>query len=56
MKREEAEEHIKKMKEVMDTIDELHAKVGSSQEILKNDEISIQFLNNVMSLLRLVKK
>ena len=43
VKREEAEEHIKKMKEVMDTIDELHAKVGSSQEILKNDEISIQF-------------
>ncbi|MGG1610274.1 MerR family transcriptional regulator [Bacillus wiedmannii] len=43
VKREEAEEHIKKMKEVMDTIDDLHAKVRSSQEILKNDEISIEF-------------
>ncbi|HDR4563040.1 TPA: MerR family DNA-binding transcriptional regulator [Bacillus luti] len=43
VKREEAEEHIKKMKEVMETIDDLHAKVGSSQEILKNDEISIEF-------------
>ncbi|WP_131934125.1 MerR family transcriptional regulator [Bacillus thuringiensis] len=43
LKREEAEEHIKKMKEVMETIDDLHAKVGSSQEILKNDEISIEF-------------
>ncbi|WP_377866710.1 helix-turn-helix domain-containing protein [Bacillus sp. R86525] len=43
LKREEAEEHIKKMKEVMETIDDLNAKVGSSQEILKNDEISIEF-------------
>ncbi|AZJ19071.1 MerR family transcriptional regulator [Bacillus wiedmannii] len=43
LKREEAEEHIKKMKEVMETIDDLHAKVVSSQEILKNDEISIEF-------------
>ncbi|HDR4726477.1 MerR family DNA-binding transcriptional regulator [Bacillus cereus group sp. Sample62] len=43
VKREEAEEHIKKMKEVMETIDDLHAKVVSSQEILKNDEISIEF-------------
>ncbi|WP_419180306.1 MerR family transcriptional regulator [Bacillus mobilis] len=43
VKREEAEEHIKKMKEVMETIDDLHAKVVSSQEILKNDEISIKF-------------
>ncbi|EOP58290.1 MerR family transcriptional regulator [Bacillus nitratireducens] len=43
LKRAEAEEHIKKMKEVMETIDDLHAKVGSSQEILKNDEISIEF-------------
>ncbi|HDR6309358.1 TPA: MerR family DNA-binding transcriptional regulator [Bacillus cereus] len=42
VKREEAEEHIKKMKEVMETIDDLHAKVVSSQEILKNDEISIE--------------
>ncbi|PEQ44055.1 MerR family transcriptional regulator [Bacillus cereus] len=43
VKREEAEDHIKKMKEVMETIDDLHAKVRSSQEILKNDEISIEF-------------
>ncbi|MDR4985999.1 MerR family transcriptional regulator [Bacillus cereus] len=43
LKRAEAEEHIKKMKEVIETIDGLHAKVGSSQEILKNDEISIKF-------------
>ncbi|TXR99261.1 MerR family transcriptional regulator [Bacillus sp. SH7-1] len=43
VKREEAEDHIKKMKEVMETIDDLHAKVRSSQEILKNDEISIGF-------------
>ncbi|WP_396022504.1 helix-turn-helix domain-containing protein [Bacillus cereus group sp. BfR-BA-01379] len=43
VKREEAEEHIKKMKEVMETIDDLHEKVGSSQEILKNDGISIEF-------------
>ncbi|MGH1298678.1 MerR family transcriptional regulator [Bacillus pretiosus] len=42
VKREEAEEHIKKMKEVMETIDDLRAKVVSSQEILKNDEISIE--------------
>ncbi|WP_448163476.1 MerR family transcriptional regulator [Bacillus mobilis] len=45
LKREEAEEHIKKMKEVMETIDDLHAKVVSSQEILKNDEISIEFFD-----------
>jgi DNA-binding transcriptional MerR regulator len=43
LKREEAEENIKKMKEVIETIDCLNAKVGSSQDILKNDEISIQF-------------
>ncbi|PFD71951.1 MerR family transcriptional regulator [Bacillus cereus] len=43
VKREEAEDHIKKMKEVMETIDDLHAKVRSSQEILKNDKISIGF-------------
>ena len=43
VKREEAEEHIKKMEEVMETIDDLHTKVVSSQEILKNDEISIEF-------------
>ncbi|ALQ66634.1 MerR family transcriptional regulator [Bacillus thuringiensis] len=43
VKREEAEDDIKKMKEVMETIDDLHAKVRSSQEILKNDEISIGF-------------
>ncbi|MBE7104837.1 MerR family transcriptional regulator [Bacillus cereus] len=43
LKREEAEEHIKKMKEVIETIDDLNAKVGSSQEILKNDEIAIKF-------------
>lgn len=42
LKRDEAEEHIRKMKEVMETIDGLNAKVGSSQEILKNDEICIQ--------------
>ncbi|MFE9079486.1 MerR family transcriptional regulator [Bacillus mobilis] len=45
VKREEAEEHVKKMKEVMETIDDLHAKVVSSQEILKNDEISIEFFD-----------
>lgn len=43
VKRAEAEEHIKKMKEVMDTIDGLHAKVGSSQEMLKHDEVSVEF-------------
>ncbi len=43
LKRAEAEEHIKKMKEVIETIDGLNEKVGSSQDILKNDEISIQF-------------
>ncbi|EJQ74015.1 MULTISPECIES: MerR family transcriptional regulator [Bacillus] len=43
LKREEAEEHIKKMKEVIETIDGLNEKVGSSQEILKSDEISIEF-------------
>ncbi|EOQ14661.1 hypothetical protein KQ3_00168 [Bacillus cereus B5-2] len=43
VKREEAEEHMKKMEEVMETIDDLHTKVVSSQEILKNDEISIEF-------------
>ncbi|MEK4577034.1 MULTISPECIES: MerR family DNA-binding transcriptional regulator [Bacillus] len=43
LKRAEAEEHIKKMKEVIETIDGLNAKVGSSQEILKGDEVCIQF-------------
>ncbi|EJP93851.1 hypothetical protein IC3_02339 [Bacillus cereus VD142] len=43
LKREEAEEHIKKMKEVIETIDGLNEKVGSSQEILKSDEVCIQF-------------
>ncbi|MDM5426319.1 MerR family transcriptional regulator [Bacillus mycoides] len=43
LKRDEAEEHIRKMKEVMETIDVLNAKVGSSKDILKNDEISIKF-------------
>lgn len=43
VKRTEAEEHIKKMKEVMETIDGLHAKVGSSQEMLKYDEVSVEF-------------
>ncbi|MCQ6568090.1 MerR family transcriptional regulator [Bacillus mycoides] len=43
LKRAEAEEHIKKMKEVIETIDGLNEKVGSSQEILKSDEISIEF-------------
>ncbi|EJR29299.1 MULTISPECIES: MerR family transcriptional regulator [Bacillus] len=44
VKREEAEEHIKKMKEVIETIDGLNEEVGSSQEILKSDEVCIQFL------------
>ncbi|MGE6347539.1 MerR family transcriptional regulator [Bacillus mycoides] len=44
VKRAEAEEHIKKMKEVIETIDGLNEKVGSSQEILKSDEVCIQFL------------
>ncbi|MGH0596117.1 MerR family transcriptional regulator [Bacillus mycoides] len=43
LKREEAEEHIKKMKEVIETIDGLNEKVGSSQEILKGDEVYVQF-------------
>ena len=43
LKRAEAEEHIKKMKEVIETIDGLNEKVGSSQEILKSDEVCIQF-------------
>ncbi|EJQ42174.1 hypothetical protein IEE_04337 [Bacillus cereus BAG5X1-1] len=43
VKRAEAEEHIKKMKEVIETIDGLNEKVGSSQEILKSDEVCIQF-------------
>ncbi|MBE7150050.1 MerR family DNA-binding transcriptional regulator [Bacillus mycoides] len=43
LKRDEAEEHIRKMKEVMETIDVLNAKVGSSKDILKSDEISIKF-------------
>lgn len=44
VKRAEAEEHIKKMKEVIETIDGLNEKVGSSQEILKSDEVCMQFL------------
>ncbi|WJE21133.1 helix-turn-helix domain-containing protein [Bacillus cereus] len=43
VKRAEAEEHIKKMKEVIETIDDLNEKVGSSREILKSDEVCIQF-------------
>lgn len=43
LKRAEAEEHIKKMKEVIETIDGLNEKVGSSQEILKSDEVCVQF-------------
>ncbi|PJO42848.1 MerR family transcriptional regulator [Lysinibacillus xylanilyticus] len=43
-KKYEAEEKIKKMQEVIETIDNLNMKVESSKEILNNDEISIQFL------------
>lgn len=43
VKREEAEEHIKKMQEIIKTIDSLNRKVENSKDILHNDEISIQF-------------
>ncbi|WP_259416876.1 MerR family transcriptional regulator [Bacillus toyonensis] len=43
LKRNEAEENIKKMREVIETIDCLNEKVGSSQDILKDDGISITF-------------
>lgn len=36
------------MREVIETIDCLNEKVGSSQDILKDDGISITFLNSVM--------
>ncbi|PEA55054.1 MerR family transcriptional regulator [Bacillus pseudomycoides] len=43
LKRDEAEEHIKKMQEVIKTIDTLNRKVEHSKDIVNNDEISIQF-------------
>ncbi|MGG0186062.1 MerR family transcriptional regulator [Bacillus rhizoplanae] len=43
LKRGEAEENIKKMQEVIKTIDGLHMKVETSKDIVNNDEISIQF-------------
>ncbi|CAG9611971.1 Multidrug-efflux transporter 1 regulator [Bacillus rhizoplanae] len=43
LKRYEAEENIKKMQEVIKTIDSLHMKVENSKDILNNDEISIKF-------------
>ena len=43
VKREEAEEHIKKMQEIIKTIDSLNRKVEHSKDILHNDEIFIQF-------------
>lgn len=43
LKREEAEENIKKMQEIIKTIDSLHMKVETSKDIVNNDEISIQF-------------
>ncbi|MEI4801674.1 helix-turn-helix domain-containing protein [Bacillus sp. NPDC077411] len=43
LKRDEAEEHIKKMQEIIKTIDSLNRKVERSKDILHHDEISIQF-------------
>ncbi|PGZ97125.1 MerR family transcriptional regulator [Bacillus pseudomycoides] len=43
LKRNEAEESIKKMQEVIKTIDNLNMKVETSKDILNNDEISIKF-------------
>ncbi|EEM06614.1 MerR family transcriptional regulator [Bacillus pseudomycoides] len=43
LKRYEAEENIKKMQEVIKTIDSLNMKVETSKDILNSDEISIQF-------------
>ncbi|MGE7943144.1 MerR family transcriptional regulator [Lysinibacillus xylanilyticus] len=43
LKKYEAEEQIKKMQEVINTIDRLNIKVESSKDILINDDISIQF-------------
>ncbi|KFN03924.1 MerR family transcriptional regulator [Bacillus clarus] len=43
LKKYEAEENIKKMQEVIETIDSLNMKVGISKDILNNDEISIKF-------------
>jgi len=43
LKREEAEENIKKMQEIIKTIDSLHMKVETSKDIVNNDEISTQF-------------
>lgn len=42
VKREEAEEHIKKMRKIIKTIDTLNMKVAHSKEILNHDEVSIQ--------------
>lgn len=43
LKRNEAEENIKKMQEIIKTIDSLNMKVETSKDIVNNDEISIQF-------------
>ncbi|MCP1122681.1 helix-turn-helix domain-containing protein [Bacillus sp. 3103sda1] len=43
LKRDEAEENINKMKEIIKTIDTLHMKVESSKDVLQNGEISITF-------------
>lgn len=43
LKKYEAEEQIKKMQEVIKTIDRLNIKVETSKDILINDDISIQF-------------
>ncbi|MCJ8012956.1 MerR family transcriptional regulator [Paenibacillus sp. KQZ6P-2] len=44
LKRIEAEENLKKMKEVIENIDSLKNSVEYSRNILNNDQISIQFL------------
>ncbi|WP_397538849.1 helix-turn-helix domain-containing protein [Rummeliibacillus pycnus] len=43
LKKYEAEEKIKKMQEVINTIDSLNRKVETSKDILINDEVSIKF-------------
>lgn len=43
LKRQEAEENLKQLKEVIQNIDHLNKSVESSKEILKQDEIVIQF-------------
>nr|WP_206774712.1 helix-turn-helix domain-containing protein [Bacillus cereus group sp. N8] len=43
LKRNEAEKNIKKMQEIIKTIDSLNMKVETSKDIVSNDEISIQF-------------